>query len=467
VKKRFYILYIGLIMAILIMPFAGMSFWATDETTENRELSEFPSLLEKGNFNLKYLEGLGAYFEDHLAFRPYMLTINSIVWGKLANTSTTDQVVIGKEGWLYYGGTIDDYTGKNLLSNRELYDIVHNLVLLKDYVEQSGSRFLLMVAPNKNTLYDGNMPYYYKKAKISNLERLIPLLDKEGIEYIDLVKAFANEEDVLYFQRDTHWNNAGAVLVYNAVMDYLGKEHETYLNVPVQIIKDHEGDIDKLLYPLAAEEEQNIYFNKEWRYEYVNDVKDNMEPWIETVNLQKQGRLLMYRDSFGESLVPFFADEYGEAYFSRLVPYNMENLSQYYPDTVIVERVERKLAAFATEIPIMEGPKVDNIAAPEKQTSTTIETKQDGSYLVISGSIDEKCMSDNTDIYISVSDSNRQMSATYKAFYTLKKNGNGNGYQVYLKRESLPADNIHVNVIIAEADAQWNVKSEDITITWK
>ena len=52
-------------------------------------------------------------------------------------------------------------------------------------------------------------------------------------------------------------------------------------------------------------------------------------------------------------------------------------------------------------------------------------------------------------------------------FYTLKKNGNGNGYQVYLKRESLPADNIHVNVIIAEADAQWNVKSEDITITWK
>ena len=69
----------------------------------------------------------------------------------------------------------------------------------------------------------------------------------------------------------------------------------------------------------------------------------------------------MYRDSFGESILPFFADEYQKAYFSRLVPYNMENLLQYRPDTVVVERVERQIAAFATEIPIMEGPRVENI----------------------------------------------------------------------------------------------------------
>lgn len=466
-KKNFYIVYIVLVMIILLAPFAGMSFWATDETTENRELREFPSLSEKGGFNIEYLEELGAYFEDHLAFRPQMLTTNACIWGKLVKSSTTDQVIVGKDDWLYFGGTLEDYTGKELLSDRELYDIVHNLALMRDYAEQNGSRFLLMVAPNKNTLYGDHMPYYYKKADISNLDRLLPLLEREGIEYVDLAEVFGGEEYELYFRRDTHWNNAGAALVYNAVMNHLGKEHETYLNVPVRVVKDHIGDIDVILYPLAAEEEEDIYFDKEWQYEYVGEVSDNMDPWIETVNPQKQGSLLMYRDSFGESLVPFFADEYGNAYFSRLVPYNMENLQQYYPDTVIVERVERKLAAFATEIPIMEGPKVGNIAALEKKTDTTLETKQDGSYLVVSGKIDPECMSDNTEIYVSVSDSGRQATATYEAFYTLKKDGNGNGYQIYLRQESLPADDIHVNVIISEADSQWIVKSEDITIAWK
>lgn len=466
-KKKLYIIYIVLILGILVVPFAGMSFWATDRTTENRELSELPAFTKDGKPNIEYLEDMGTYFEDHLAFRLQMLTANACIWGTLTRSSTTDQVVVGKGDWLYFGGTINDYTGKNLLSDRELYDIVHNLVLLRDYVEQNGSQFLLMVAPNKNTLYNDNMPYYYKKADISNLERLQVLLEKEGIEYIDLVQVFHNEEDVLYFQRDTHWNNEGAVLVYNAVMSELVKEHETYLNVPVQKIKDHIGDIDEILYPLAAKAEEDVYYDKEWQYEYVNEVSDNMNPWIETQNPQKQGSLLMYRDSFGESLLPFFADEYGKTYFSRLVPYNMENLAQYHPDTVIVERVERQLAAFATEIPIMEGSVVDNMAVPERKTETTLETKQDGAYLVVSGTVDEECMTDDTDIYIAVSDSNRQRTVTYETFYTLKKDGNGNGYQMYLRRDSLPSDDIHINVIVSGKNAQWVVQSKDIAVTWK
>lgn len=466
-KDKFCRIYIALILAILIVPLAGMSFWPTDSTTENRELSGFPSVMKDGKPNIEYMEAMGTYFEDHMAFRPHMLTANACIWDKLAKTSTTDQVVTGKDGWLYFGGTIDDYTGRNLLSDRELYDIAHNLALLRDYVEQNGSRFLLVIAPNKNTLYDDSMPYYYKRADVSNFENLQPLLEEKDIACIDLVGAFREEERVLYFRRDTHWNNEGAVLAYNAVMDELEKEHETYLNVPVQKVKDHIGDIDELLYPLAAEAEEDIYYDKEWQYEYVNEVADHMDPWIETSNPKKLGSLLMYRDSFGESLLPFFAEEYRNAYFSRLVPYNMENVIQYQPDTVIVEKAERQLAAFGTEIPIMEGPVVDNMSVPERKTETTLETEQDGPYLVVSGTIDPDCMTDQTDVYLAVSDSGRQKTVTYEVFYTLKKDGDGNGYKMYLKRDSLPADDIHMNVIISDKDAQWIVQSEDITVTWE
>ena len=466
-KKKGYLLYIIIVFAILLVPFLGMSFWATDRTTENTTLSEWPAFVKDGKPNINYLEDMGDYFEDHFAFRLQMLTANALIWSKGFDTSTTDQVVTGKDDWLYFSGTMDDYTGRDLLSDRELKAIVHNLSLMDSYVEFCGGRLLVTVAPNKNTLYNSAMPYYYQKGETSNLERLVPLLEEAGIEYVDLTETFQNEDEVLYFKRDSHWNNKGALLAYNAVMDAMGREHETYANVPTVTEKDHIGDIDEILYPLAAEPEENIYYSKDWGFDYVNDVTDNMDEWIETVNPDKDGTLLMYRDSFGESILPFFADEYNKAYFSRLVPYNMENLIQYQPDTVIVERVERQIDAFATEIPVMESPKVENIRPLEIKTDTSLKTEQNGSYLVISGTVDQKYVNEDTQIYVAVSSEDRSRISTYDAFYTLTNSGDGNGYQIYLRDTSLPSEKIHIDVITLDQDGQWIVKSDDREIEWE
>lgn len=466
-KKKGYLLYIIIVFAILLVPFLGMSFWATDRTTENTTLSEWPAFVKDGKPNINYLEDMGNYFEDHFAFRLQMLTANAMIWSKGFDTSTTDQVVTGKDDWLYFSGTMDDYTGRDLLSDRELKAIVHNLSLMDSYVEFCGGRLIVTVAPNKNTLYNSAMPYYYQKGETSNLERLVPLLEEAGIEYVDLTETFQNEDEVLYFKRDSHWNNKGALLAYNTIMDAMGREHETYANVPTVTEKDHIGDIDEILYPLAAEPEENIYYSKDWGFDYVNDVTDNMDEWIETVNPDKDGTLLMYRDSFGESILPFFADEYNKAYFSRLVPYNMENLIQYQPDTVIVERVERQIDAFATEIPVMESPKVENIRPLEIKTDTSLKTEQNGSYLVISGTVDQKYVNEDTQIYVAVSSEDRSRISTYDAFYTLTNSGDGNGYQIYLRDTSLPSEKIHIDVITSDQDGQWIVKSDDREIEWE
>lgn len=466
-KKKGYLLYIIIVFAILLVPFLGMSFWATDRTTENTTLSEWPAFVKDGKPNINCLEDMGNYFEDHFAFRLQMLTANALIWSKGFDTSTTDQVVTGKDDWLYFSGTMDDYTGRDLLSDRELKAIVHNLSLMDSYVDFCGGRLIVTVAPNKNTLYNSAMPYYYQKGETSNLERLVPLLEEAGIEYVDLTETFQNEDEVLYFKRDSHWNNKGALLAYNAVMDAMGREHETYANVPTVTEKDHIGDIDEILYPLAAEPEENIYYSKDWGFDYVNDVTDNMDEWIETVNPDKDGTLLMYRDSFGESILPFFADEYNKAYFSRLVPYNMENLIQYQPDTVIVERVERQIDAFATEIPVMESPKVENIRPLEIKTDTSLKTEQNGSYLVISGTVDQKYVNEDTQIYVAVSSEDRSRISTYDAFYTLTNSGDGNGYQIYLRDTSLPSEKIHIDVITSDQDGQWIVKSDDREIEWE
>lgn len=458
-KNIGYKLFIILVFAFLLIPFAGMSFWATNETTENTALAEWPSLTEYE----EYLSGMGEYFEDHFAFRQYFVTANALLRGKLLGVGATDRVVVGKDDWLYYAGTLDDYCGKDLLNERELYAAVHNLKLMQDYAEARGSRFILTIAPNKNSLYSEHMPYFYRKGTDTNLEHLTEKMAEAGISYVDLYEEFREEDEELYFQRDSHWNNKGAILAYDALMNRMEKEHETYLNVPYELEKVHTGDIDEMLYPLAAEPEEDYIYDKEFHYTYVNDVTDNMDDWIETQNPEKEGRLLMFRDSFGESLLPFMAEEVGEGYFSRLVPYNLTQIEEYRPDYVIVERVERNLSAFVEDVPIMEGPQTEVIYAPEAETDSVLETQKEGSYLTVKGQIDEAYMEDHTEIFVSVRENGTMDTRTYRAFYTTTEEGGGNGYQLYLKGGSVPAGNLHISVIVQNEGQNVIVASKDIT----
>lgn len=460
--KKSYLIYIVVVCVMLLVPFVGMTFWATNETTENTILAEWPEWKVDGKWNKKYLSEMGDYFEDHFAFRQNLVTANAILRGKVLKDSATTQVVVGTDDWLYYGGTLEDYRGENLMTKRQLYMISHNLKVIQQYVENQGSQFIFTVAPNKNSLYNKNMPYYYQKGNESNLENLTNLMEEMSVPYLDLSELFQKQEEILYFQRDSHWNNKGAVLVYNALMNCMGKEHETYLNVPYETKAVHIGDLDKMLYPLAYEPETEYVYDKVWNYRYVNEVTDNMDDWIETESSGKEGTLLMFRDSFGESILPFVADEVGRGYFSRLIPYNLTQTEQYRPNYVVIEKVERNLVDFIEEAPIMEPVQTDILLAPEAVTDSELKTEKQGSYLMIKGQVDEKYISDVTDIYVSVRNSQTMETKVYPVFYTMAEESRNNGYQVYLKGSSMIPGNYHISTIVQESGQNTIVASADV-----
>lgn len=462
-KNKKYLVFIVVVWAVLVFPFAGMLFWKSDETTENTELASWPDLKKDGEWNQTYLSEMGAYFEDHFALRQYWVTINALLRSHVTQSSATDQVVLGKNDWLYFSGTTADYQGSNLFSERETNAIIHNLILIQDYVQQQGSQFYLMVPPNKNSLYDENMPYYYQKGEKNNLRMLTERFQKDGISYIDLYAAFREKEEVLYFQRDSHWNNQGALLAYRSLMKRTGKAYETYLNAPFDIEKVHSGDLDEMLFPKAVQKEDDYFYDTGSNFVYVNEVKDNMDSWIETENPNATGSILMYRDSFGESLLPFVAGEFEKGYFSRLVPYNLLQVEQYQPDVVVIEKVERNLDDFMTDIPIMECPQVENIVAPQAQTTTTLNAEKAGSFLKITGILDETYLRADTGIYVSVRDQNTMETKTYQTFYTRTEEGNAGGFQLYLKGANVPQGNIQLNVIAINGSQPFIVSSKEMT----
>ena len=95
-------------------------------------------------------------------------------------------VIYGKNDWLYYSSTLDDYSGRNKLSERELFNLAYNLSIVQDYLQKQDIKFVFTVPANKNTLYGENMPYYYIASDVEehNAKQLEKHLEKQNINYI-------------------------------------------------------------------------------------------------------------------------------------------------------------------------------------------------------------------------------------------------------------------------------------------
>ncbi|MCD8077710.1 MAG: hypothetical protein LUE63_04935 [Lachnospiraceae bacterium] len=440
-KKKLACIYVALILAVCLIPFVGMTKFRTDETTENKTLASFPSLMTDGQVNLAFFDELSEYFEDHFAFREILVNVDAEIQSRIFQVSNVDTVIAGENGWLYYSATLDDYLGQNLLSERAIYATAHNLSLIQTCVEEQGAKFAVTVAPNKNSLYGENMPYYdsYVVSEEKNADHLQAALAEEGVTYVDLFSLFKEQDEILYLKRDSHWNNKGAVLVYNELLSVLDVSHDVFETVRAVRTKTEIGDLNSMIYPLTSEPEWNYSYEYETKYSYVTDTESVEDSWIETENSQGEGSLLMFRDSFGNTLLPLMANTFSSAYFSKEEPYGLSQyMEAYSPEVVIVEKAERNISDFAETPPVMEDIKTEitgEIAeTPDETTCEVGESEVDTSYLSVNGTLDESAAGTETQVYIVLSQGEAQ--TVYEAFLVISEESEY-GYQLYISLDSL------------------------------
>ena len=158
VKKLGYILFVGVIATICILPVAVMP-WQTEKAVGNEQLASFPELRkEDGSFNTGILNEFSDYFADHFGLRHEMITLNDQLTGTVLKTLDSSSVLLGKDDWLFYKSTLADYTGAEPFTARQSYAAAHVLGLMQEYCEENGIGFCFTIAPNKNSLYGGQMP---------------------------------------------------------------------------------------------------------------------------------------------------------------------------------------------------------------------------------------------------------------------------------------------------------------------
>ena len=399
--------FVALFFVLAMLPFALMPCMSDDTSAEKRNLVPWPSLVtEEGRPNVSIVSDVGAWFEDHFAGRTQLVDLDATIKETLFMTSATDNVIVGSDGWLYYAGTLNDYRRAHPLSDRALDNIACNLALIERQLRAQGKGFAFAVAPNKNTLYPEHMPYYEVTGTgPSDLERLVPLLEQHGVSYVNLVDALSGSDHSLYLRRDSHWSNEGARLGASAILEALGHHVETLGGDEVINSKEHVGDIDIMLHPVSAQGEVQKLWIDSLGWTYVDDATSVEDAHIETVadTPEIYGDVVVYRDSFGNALLPYLASVYEHGLFTKMVPYDMSATTLSAASDVIVERAERHLSFFNSDPPYLAAPVCEGVV-PEgaEDTMSTMTTYENGPYLVFEGDLERAYADDGTPIYISV-----------------------------------------------------------------
>lgn len=463
--KVYRVIFCSLFFLILAVPLVGMLWYREPESTENKTLAEMPQITEEGHVNYKYLSELEAYFSDHFAYRQELVTADAVLMSQVFQQSSEELAIVGTDGWLYLRTTLDDFQGTNRMSDRGIRNVATVVSLMQEYVEGMGKTFVFTSSPNKNTLYPEHMPYYYTQTDApTNLQRTSTVMQELGCNYVDLYTLFEAQEDVLYHKGDSHWDNRGAALVQDALLKQAGVEHADLTRVQPLVREDFEGDIDKILYPLARHPETEYDYSPYFTYTY-DETDDVTANTVTTTGRKENGKsLLCFRDSFGNSLLPFLAQEFDLAKFCKAIPYRLDAMYTENRDVCIVELVERNLVNLVKFAPVMPAPlrmfSEETIAYTSEAVTSTV-SEVDG-YYKIQGFADEKYVETDSPIYLRFSgDAGGFVVEAAPADELTTGTPSDYGFTAYIGQQAFPAGDYQMELITEQDGSYYSMLLEN------
>ena len=359
-----------LFLALLYVP-ALASLIAGDRiksaNLENRPLAQWPTFSLENISKLPHKYEL--YYDDNLPFRDQLIFVRALINKTLYNRDIRQEVVYGKDGWLFYsarsdGDAIADYRGEDLFTREELRQISVDLRKTRDALKKQGSDFVLMIAPNKERIYSEYMPDRFgAPAEEYAAKQLVDFLRKHTdlkviYPYEALMQAKADFPDVpIYYARDTHWNGVGAYVGTRELLSALGIQIPPLSEENI-LRGGPRGNGD-----LAILSHLNTIFPQDALY----SVSDSARPAFSV--LSKDSRLTtVAQASAGQPVLFFRHDSFGEHMLDYLLPWFSQSFSvftQYqddaqvdetHPDIYVMEVVERYVRSRLLKGPLYTEP---------------------------------------------------------------------------------------------------------------
>jgi alginate O-acetyltransferase complex protein AlgJ len=347
---------------LVLLPFVAQitGFGAT--SGENRTLAEFPKIRK-----LKEIKDLtrkmDAYVNDRFGLRHQLVRLNSLIRYKLGVSSTKD-VVIGKDGWLFYTRDflMEQHTGANVFSPDELERWVGTMQSVRDCLAKLDIPFYIVVAPDKSTMYPEKLPNYPRPpSATTRFDQVVERLGQTNINVVDPREELfaAKEQGVpIYHEGDSHWTKQGAFVAYGLLME---KVKERFLDLVPVTLEDFKvgppqhvtSDLVRLLALKGDLNYKVETFERKTPSHQTTPPVTSMRPgwgWrlVESHNdLADRPRLLAFGDSFTDYvlgptfLYETFRDPVLTHHNGGTLNFNL--LEEFKPDLVVMEMADRYL----------------------------------------------------------------------------------------------------------------------------
>lgn len=354
-------LVIALFTCMVLTPFVAQLVGLTSgASTENRTLAPAPKV--NSLRELKFLPKMSeTYVNDRFGLRQRLVHANSLIRYKLGLSSTRD-VVIGKDGWLFYTADklMEQHTGADIFTPVALENWVRQMEANRDWLAKRGVAFYVLIAPDKNTIYPEKLPNYPRGAT-TRMDQLVARLRSSDLEFIDpradLLRV-KSQGEMVYTPGDTHWSERGGLVAYELLMQRVQKKYPSIVPLTLDDFTKSVGT------PMAADMAYLLALDNDLKYqvERLTPKRKSRQTAAQSVvsrpgwgwritenknDLVDAPRLLVFGDSFTDYVLgpnmlyetfrdPVYTHNNGGTFNFNLV-------REFKPDIVVVEFAERYL----------------------------------------------------------------------------------------------------------------------------
>lgn len=333
-------------IVILILMFGFSLFLVFGEknefsSNENRYLEKFPKFSFKNLKSGKFTNGLSSYLSDHFYNRDLFMNIKTNTEKLLGKTKIND---------VYISGDYLISAYENPVNSDKIIRILNEFNDKLNYVNME-----LMLVPTSVTINKDKLPKFSDtKDELETLNYIYNGIHFNKINVYDALME-GNKQYQMFYYTDHHWTSYGA---YYAYLEYCKNNNIEPIAINDFEIKEVTNDFYGTLYSktndynrksdsihifipdkndyvvnyVASKVETNSlyedkYLNEKDKYSYF---LDNNHPLIVITNndVDNNKELLVIKDSFANSMVPFLVNHYSKVHV--IDPrYYLLNISDY------------------------------------------------------------------------------------------------------------------------------------------
>ncbi len=316
--KKLYITFIALFLAIIVLP-AAFVFMGEDKSfsdNENRMLQTAPKLSTSEILSGRFQEKLTEYISDQFPARDVWTELGTQV-KKAAGFKDIGGAYLGADGYYMEKITPNDVDGRKFATN---------LMLINDFAADCGVPTSVLLVPATGTVESDKLPAHAQMYDAESMyDTACALLS--GAAVPDLYSVFrSNAAEQLYYRTDHHWTWYGAYAAYRELMpdgaysaqpelfsdSFLGTTYsktldpdtrydEVYIAPVADSVKVTADGKDIDFYYTAAANEKDkykVFFGGNYGQTNISGGCENGKT------------LLVIKDSFANSLVPFLTADY-------------------------------------------------------------------------------------------------------------------------------------------------------------